>query len=164
MSELLIEKKRMLVESLGIYLEMNRLVAPLAARIMATLIINGEYGTSFEQLIKDLEASKSTISTHLTNLESQQIISFYTKCGDRKRYYIMKPGYISRKINQLIEQWRAEINIHKKVLEYKLAFNKNCNTPEEMVSITFHEQSIKFLADTIEYLTQQIKEFQKIEN
>ncbi|HTO15858.1 MAG TPA: ArsR family transcriptional regulator [Edaphocola sp.] len=163
MQKILNERKKGLIESLGIYLEKDKKVSPMAARILSTLILSCDNGTTFEKLVHDLEASKSTISTHLTNLESQNIISYFTKCGDRKRYYIIKPGYISRKISLLEEQWKTEIDLHKKVLEYKRSYNQQCENKEDFLPTTFQEQSLQFLENTLEYLEEQLNIFKTIE-
>lgn len=157
------KRKKDLIEKLGVYIEVERKVPPIAARILATLIINGCKGTTFDQLVTDLEASKSTISTHLTNLESQSSIVYFTKCGDRKRYYTMKSGYITRKINSLSEQWSREIELQKEVISYKNDFNQAHENEEDHLPVAFHEQSLQFLENTLEFLENQLIIFQNIE-
>lgn len=152
------EQKRKLIELLGVYLEQEKLVAPLAARILATLILNGSQGTTFEQLVKDLEASKSTICTHLNALEGQQKISYFTKCGDRKRYYFMAPGYVSRKIDALLSQWRKEKVLQEEVLEYKKNYNQLHNG--QQLTTTIHEDVLDFLGQAISFLEQLSPKFQ----
>lgn len=146
----LLEQKKKLIELLGVHFEQEKLVAPVAARILATLIINGSKGTTFEQLVIDLEAGKSTVCTHLNALEAQQRISYFTKCGDRKRYYCMAPGYVSRKIDSLITQWRQEKVLQEKVLEYKN--NYNHVHAEEPLTTTIHENVLDFFGHSIPFL------------
>lgn len=83
-------QKRNLIEKLGVQLEGDQL-APLAARILATLILTGKKGITFDELVRDLCAGKSTISTHLDHLQSSNRIKYFTKSGDRKRYFIINP-------------------------------------------------------------------------
>lgn len=157
------KRKKDLIEKLGVYIEVERKVPPIAARILATLIINGCKGTTFDQLVTDLEASKSTISTHLSNLELQNSIIYFTKCGDRKRYYTIKPGYITRKIRSLSEQWSREIELQKEIISYKNDFNRAQHKDENHLPVAFHEQSLHFLESTLEYLEKQLIIFQNIE-
>jgi len=79
-------KKESLIEKLGVHIESKDQLAPLAARILSTLILTGKKGATFESLVCELNASKSTISTHLTTLQAANRITYHTKCGDRKKY------------------------------------------------------------------------------
>lgn len=154
---LLIQKKK-LIESLGVYFEQDKLVAPLAARILATLVVNGHRGTTFEQLVNDLEASKSTVCTHLNALEAQQRICYFTKCGDRKRYYAMAPGYISRKINATLSMWQKEKELQKQLLSYKQNYNNE--NPDSAIPTDIHESVIDFLTQSITFFEDMAAKFQ----
>lgn len=156
LAELEAEKKR-LIETLGVYFEKEKQVAPLAARILATLIMNGECGTTFDQLVSELDASKSTIFTHLSNLETQEWITHFTKPGDRKRYYVMNPGYISHRINVLISQWQKEIDLRKQIMAYKKDFNRLM--PEKANNNASHENVLNFLIRSVEYFQKQTEEY-----
>lgn len=145
----LTEEKKRLVESLGVYFEQDKLTTPLAGRIKAILIINGEHGTTFEQIVSELGAGKSTVSTHLNNLIAQGNVQYFTKCGDRKRYFAMQPKYIANKIQSFITKWENEIDIHKQILNYKINYNKTNN--QNKLSLAKHEQSIQFLTDSIAF-------------
>ncbi len=146
-------QKKSLIEQLGVYFEKEKHLPPLAARILSTLILNGRYGTTFEELVTELGASKSTICTHLNSLIAQQRVSYFTKTGDRKRYFTMGTGYITNKIEQMVSHWKVEIELQKQVLAYKSALNKAC--PSRPLSLTFHEDALKFLTDAVEHFRQQ---------
>jgi DNA-binding transcriptional regulator GbsR (MarR family) len=73
-------------------MEKQEHLAPIAARIFATLLIYKEKGITFEDLVDFLEASKSTISTNLKTLQNLELIEFFTKSGDRKKYYYLSPA------------------------------------------------------------------------
>lgn len=151
-------QKKDLIEKLGVHFEKEIQLPPLASRIIATLILNGSSGITFEQLVTNLEASKSTIFTHLTSLEAQQRIQYFTKCGDRKRYYIISPGFINRKIEALLLLWNNEIKLQKEILAYLKAFNKI--HVQEPKSLTVHENALDFLSNTVKYFKEQIGNFQ----
>ena len=74
-----IERKN-LIEELGVHLEGDHL-APLAARILATLILSGKKGVTFEELVNELNAGKSTVSTHLDHLQNTNRVTYFTKPG-----------------------------------------------------------------------------------
>ncbi len=65
-------EKNRLIEQLGVVMEKKHQLAPIAARIMSTLVLNGQQGVTFEELVQNLCAGKSTISTHLDHLTGQQ--------------------------------------------------------------------------------------------
>lgn len=121
--EIGIEKER-LVEQLGVFMENEAQLAPMAARILSTLILVGKEGSTFDQLVNDLKASKSTISTHLENLQTTNKIKYYTKPGDRKRYFIINQNLMMNIIDDLLIRWQTEKEIHQAVLEYKKKMNE----------------------------------------
>src|SRR5690606_19961024 len=93
-----------LVERLGVFLEQEEQLAPLAARILAILLLTDKNGITFEQLVGDLRASKSTISTHLQSLLNNGRINYFTKQGDRKRYFTINPNRILKSIDDMMEK------------------------------------------------------------
>ena len=120
--ELELEKKK-LIEQLGVQLECEN-HAPVAARILSTLILTGKEGITFEELVQDLCASKSTISTHLDQLQNTDKVKYFTKPGDRKRYFIINPDLMLRKLDEMVKKWEAEMQIHESILNYKRKYNK----------------------------------------
>lgn len=83
------EEKLRLVESLGVHFENKDHLAPVAARILSYAILTGKQGVTFEDLVSNLCASKSTISTHLNHLQDLKKLEYFTKPGDRKKYFII---------------------------------------------------------------------------
>ncbi|GGF70390.1 GbsR/MarR family transcriptional regulator [Wenyingzhuangia marina] len=151
MDVLLKNQKCHLVEKLGIHFEKKEGLAPVAARVFSYIILNGKGGTTFEELIENLCASKSTISTHLTHLQGLNKLKYYTKIGDRKKYYIMNHDSMVQGINKTIEDWNKEMKIHQEVMSYKLTVNNLKETlNEEKFNVEFHKDFIEFLDKTIE--------------
>ncbi|MDO3695721.1 transcriptional regulator [Wenyingzhuangia sp. chi5] len=144
------KEKCELVEKLGVHFEKKEGLAPVAARVFSYIVLNGKGGTTFEELIENLCASKSTISTHLTHLQGLNKIKYYTKTGDRKKYYIMNYDSMVQGINKTIDDWNEEMKIHQEVMAYKLTVNQLKETPnEEKFNIEFHVDFIEFLNKTI---------------
>ena len=81
------ECKKQLIEDMGIHFESQYSIPPLAARIYAGLILSEEDGTTFEDCQIKRQASKSSISTSLNLLLKIGMITYFTKSGDRKRYF-----------------------------------------------------------------------------
>lgn len=140
------EEKYKLVEKLGVHFEHTDHLAPVAARILSYIILMGKAGATFEDLVSNLCASKSTISTHLTHLQSLDRISYFTKTGDRKKYFIINSANILQNIDNMITQWESEKDLHQEILEYKLKVNQLKSTLTELkFDLTFHNKYIEFL-------------------
>lgn len=141
------EKERNdLIERLGVCFEVNEKLAPLAARILSTLILTGEKGCSFEQLVTQLNASKSTISTHLNFLESSGRISYFTKKGERKRYFTVSKDHTVSMINGVISKWERQKAIHVDILDFKKRYNKlHQNEQEEQLDLDVHKNFLIFI-------------------
>lgn len=116
-------QKNNLIEELGVHLEGEQL-APLAARIFATLILSGKKGVTFEELVINLHAGKSSISTHLEHLQQTNRVKYFTKPGDRKRYFMVDPNLILNIMDEMINKWEKEKQLHTRIRQYKESSNK----------------------------------------
>ncbi|HZJ36616.1 MAG TPA: winged helix-turn-helix domain-containing protein [Gillisia sp.] len=138
-------QKKELVEKLGVNFEKLNKLAPVAARIFATLILTEKKGITFEELVEELNASKSTISTHLEHLQSLNKISYETRPGDRKRYFIIHPNLILNIIEEMIEKWNNEKSIHQDIIDYKEKRKQNTEKEEPECDIEFNKNFLIFL-------------------
>lgn len=139
------EEKKELIEQLGVQLETENL-APVAARIFATLILNGKQGITFEQLVNGLQASKSTVSAHLEHLQTTNKVKYFTKPGDRKRYFIINPELMLNVIDEMVHKWESQKKIHEKVLEYKRKHNEYVKGNEKIqFDLDFQKDFLTFL-------------------
>jgi DNA-binding transcriptional regulator GbsR (MarR family) len=139
-------KKFQLVEKLGVHFENIEQLAPVAARIMAYIILTGKAGTTFEDLVSDLCASKSTISTHLNHLQDLNKISYFTKIGNRKKYFVINPESLLQSITNMITQWESEKELHEEISNYKLEINKlDTTTTNLQFDLSYHNNYINFL-------------------
>src|SRR5690606_18841559 len=96
------KQKSALIEKLGVSIEQKEQLAPVAARIMAYIVLKGKSGTTFEDLTHDLCASKSTISTHLNHLYDLKKIDYFTKLGDRKKYFIINKDTLIQSMDNMV--------------------------------------------------------------
>ena len=138
-------EKQDLVERLGVFMEQKEQLAPVAARILAYIVLTGKFGTTFEDLVKDLSASKSTISTHLSHLASLKRIVYFTKTGDRKKYYTINEDSIIQNIDSMMESWMAQKELHLEIKEYKENANNTKTDKSFKFDLDFHDNYIKFL-------------------
>ena len=138
-------EKKVLVEKLGVNFEKSKILAPVAARIFATLILTEKKGITFEELVEVLNASKSTISTHLEHLQSLNKISYVTRPGDRKRYFIIHPNLILNYIDEMIEKWNNEKSIHQDIIDYKKKRKQKTEKEDPECDIEFNKNFLIFL-------------------
>jgi DNA-binding transcriptional regulator GbsR (MarR family) len=158
MKEEICKKKMDLVEKLGVHLENREQLAPVAARILAYIILTGKKGATFEDMVSILCASKSTISTHLNHLQDLNKIEYFTKTGDRKKYFIINKDTIIQHIDRMVKDWEYEHEIHLEIKEYKEKQNKEkIKNDDEKFNLDFHNDYIKFIDEA----TSSIKELKK---
>ena len=135
-----------LIEKLGVHLENREQLAPVAARILAYIILTGKVGSTFEDLVNILCASKSTISTHLNHLQDLKKIVYYTKTGDRKKYFIINEDMIIQHIDNMINEWKEVRELHLEIKHYKEQINtQKIENNSEKFELGFHNDYIKFL-------------------
>lgn len=138
-------QKQALVEKLGVFIESKDQLAPVAARILSYIILTGKKGTTFEDLVTILCASKSTISTHLNHLQDLKKIVYFTKAGDRKKYFVMNSDNIIQNIDAMIETWSLQKQLHIEIKEYKETANSKSTDETSRFDLDFHDNYIQFL-------------------
>lgn len=138
-------REEKLIEKLGVHIESREQLAPLAARIFASLVLKGRKGETFENLVEELNASKSTIFTHLTNLQASHRITYYTKPGDRKKYFIISPNAMLNSMDEMIENWNRERELHLEIAAYKTDMNKDIEDIDEQFDIGFHSEYLNYV-------------------
>lgn len=139
-------QRNQLIEELGVIIERKDQLAPVAARILSTLILTGQEGITFDRLVQSLNASKSTVSTHLDQLQTTNKIKYFTKPGDRKRYFVVNPNLTFDVIDEMTMQWETERAVHQKILEYKKMSNELCKEHKETsFDLSFQENLLIFL-------------------
>lgn len=142
------DKRKELIEELGVIIERKDQMAPVAARILSTLILTGQEGITFDRLVQNLNASKSTVSTHLDQLQTTNKIKYFTKTGDRKRYFVVNPNLTFDVIDQMTARWEMEKAVHEKILEYKTMSNELCrNEKETSFDLDFQKDLLVFLEE-----------------
>lgn len=150
MKQNICEKKMSLVEKLGVHLEDREQLAPVAARILAYIILTGKKGSTFEDMVTILCASKSTISTHLNHLQDLNKIEYFTKTGDRKKYFVINKGMVIHHIDNMVNKWGQEREMHLELKNYKETINNNkTENEDEKFDLSFHDDYIKFINGAI---------------
>ncbi|RMA58747.1 GbsR/MarR family transcriptional regulator [Ulvibacter antarcticus] len=81
------KEQAQLIEEIGLGIEERLRLSPLASRIYALLILSSYDGLTFEEIKEEIQATKSSTSVNINVLIQLNYISYYTKPGDRKRYF-----------------------------------------------------------------------------
>lgn len=152
MEDKLQSQKGRLVEKLGVHFENKGGLAPVAARILSYVILTGKKGVTFEDLVLNLCASKSTISTHLNHLQDLKKIQYFTKTGDRKKYFIINHDTMVQGINEMLNEWQEQKELHIEIKDYKIRVNELLEE-EEKFNLNFHTIYTDYLDEAIQSIT-----------
>ncbi len=145
MTNKICKEKQDLVERLGVFMEQKEQLAPVAARILSYIVLTGKNGSTFDDLVRDLCASKSTISTHLNHLTDLKRIVYFTKPGDRKKYYTINEDSIIQSIDAMMDSWIIQKELHLEIRNYKENANNKMSSQDSQFDLDFHDNYIKFL-------------------
>ena len=147
-------QKKLLVERYGLFMEKQEKLTPIAARIFATLLVNKENISTFDELVTFLGASKSTISTNLKSLQKSDTVYFFTKPGDRKKYFTLNPiGFLSR-IEDDLKMYKTEHQLLTEVVDFKKEANEILNNTDEKFELSQDTPYLDYLTNTITIIKQ----------
>lgn len=143
-----------IIETLGLHLEEEYNLPPLAARIYAILILTDKDGLTFEDCLERRGASKSSISTSLNLLVNMDMVTYFTKPGDRKRYFTTakKKTFFLSKLQESLKRVETEKNIITMVMNYH---EKHCpkkyeeSRPKTSVYLDYVHKNERNLLDSI---------------
>lgn len=146
-----IHKQKILVEKIGHHFDKEGL-QPIASRILALLMVMDKEQYTFEDIVEELNISKSSASNALRNLEIRQVIESITLPGDRKRYFQIKRHNVFSSIDEYEKKIRTHKDLLDNVLELKGDRNSwNYQFFSEMVDM------LEFFLDKMEYLKEEYK-------
>lgn len=133
------EEKRQLIEEVGLHLESSHKLTPLASRIYAIMILSSKDGFSFEEIMAITQASKSSVSTNITLLVQLNYVEFYTKSGDRKRYFRGTNNYLKLTLQEYYQTIEKELKLVKKINLFNQEHNPTKFVENESMGIFFQE-------------------------
>ncbi|MCK0161334.1 transcriptional regulator [Allomuricauda sp. F6463D] len=151
------EQKKKLIEELGIHLENQHDIPPLAARLYAMLVVTDRDGLSFDECKMIRSASKSSISSSLNLLLKLGLINYFTKPGDRKRYFKTSAAntfYIT-KLEEKLKRIEQENRIITKIRKYNQTYSPErfeINKERAEIYHSFIKQSEELLSNTLNSL------------
>lgn len=146
------QEKKNLVEVLGLFFQDRHKLPPLAARIYAILVLSSDEGYTFDELMEITQASKSSVSTNLNLLISLKYIEFYTKTGNRKRYFRSSGSYITNMLHEHLEAITKELEMVQKINDFNRSNNPQISEKRLVIGKTFQhylETEKKSLKETL---------------
>jgi len=150
------EHKKKLIEEVGLHFEKAKQMSPLAARIYAIMILSPYDGHTFDEILEMTCASKSSVSTQLNLLLQLKKVEYFTKSGDRKRYFRASKSYLINTLKEDLERVKEEIALINKITEFDSLYNQHKYEEHGVISVLFRAYLIKQqgnMKDTIEKMS-----------
>lgn len=113
-----VTKQKELIEHIGRQNEREGF-QPVSARILGLLMVMDKEEYTFDEIVEEMQISKSSASTALKNLEIRGIIEYVTYPGDRKRYFRFVSGEIDGMINEMENNMKKKLAIINQIIELK---------------------------------------------
>lgn len=149
-------EKQKLIEEIGVHFEKVHNLAPLAARIYVIMILSPNDGHTFDEIIKITGASKSSVSTQLNLLMQINKVEYFTKPGDRKRYFRSNRTYLKNNLLDQLNQVKVDIRLIEKIHDFNAEFNAEKFEKTGGVATLYKEYLVaqkQNLQNTIEQMT-----------
>lgn len=110
------EHQKELIGKLNVYLEKNGM-QPVAAKVMALLMVVDEPELTFDEIQESLQISKSATSNGINYLLDTHRIEYVSKVGERKRYFRNRITNWKDSYLESVERIKELNHIFKAILE-----------------------------------------------
>ncbi|MCH7400317.1 GbsR/MarR family transcriptional regulator [Belliella kenyensis] len=142
------EKKRALIEKIGVHFEFKGM-QPLFGRIIGLMLVHERAEVTFEEIVDELNVSKSAVSNALTFLQATGKVAYHTKPGDRKRYFhLPMKDFTSDMEKELMEIVKFEEVLEEVLVERgETNADFNCSLKEFLNFIKFIKMEIPVLIE-----------------
>jgi DNA-binding transcriptional regulator GbsR (MarR family) len=150
-----LKKQKELIEEIGIYFDKEGF-QPIAGRILALLMVMDKERFTFDEIVEELQISKSAASITLRNLEIRGNIEYITLPGERKRYFQLN----RKNIFTIINKFEKKLLKTKKFLNYVLELKENKTSPN---AVFFNEllDLIQLIYNSVEKCKEEYKSNEK---
>lgn len=132
-------EKKTLIEEVGLHFQEGHNLSPLAGRIFALLMLSKKEGFSFEQMVEITGASKSSVSTNINLLVQMKFVEYYTKPGDRKRFFRMTRSNLRISLEEKLDDLEKELLIVEKINSFNCTNNPQKFEKEENIGLLLQE-------------------------
>ncbi|TYB78160.1 MarR family transcriptional regulator [Bizionia saleffrena] len=151
-----------LIEDIGMGIEERAGLSPLASRIYALLTMTSYDGLTFDEIKESIEASKSSISVNIKVLLQLRYIEYYTKPGDRKRYFKVSKYFQIKFLEIYMDALEKQITLVDKINNYNKEFQKEKFVNEESLGLITRDYLTK-MRDLVAVTIAKIAEFKTTE-
>lgn len=139
-----INRQKELIEELGNHVARHG-GQQLCGRILGLLSFSDAEEFTFDEIVSELQVSKSSVSVAINNLLMTNKIEYFTRSGDRKRYFRIK----SKPMGEAIEEMMKDIN-HLYELQQKALSLKPDKESRSAKNIQKMIQGIGFFRQTLD--------------
>jgi len=143
-----IAKQKELIEAIGQYMERQG-YPPVAGRILGLLIVMDKEEYTFEEIVEEMQISKSTASNALKNLELRNTIEYVTYPCDRKRYFRISFSDISF----IVQETEKKFTQYAEFMDRVVSLKKNPNSKNAFLC--------KKISDSAKFFLSKVEEFKK---
>ena len=126
-----VRKQKELVETLGRHLE-DEGFQPTAGRVLGLLMIMDKERFTFDEIVEELNISKSSASIALKNLQIRGDIDYVTLPGDRKRYFEIK----RKDAVNIMDEFEKKLHQFKGLLHQINSLKADPNSPNSQFFAT----------------------------
>ena len=135
---------------MNVYLEKNGM-QPVAAKVLALLMVVDEPELTFDEIQESLQISKSATSNGINYLLDTQRIDYVSKVGERKRYFKTRITNWKESYLESLERIKQLNQIFKAILE-------------DSHKIPQQEEKLREIVSFIDFMSDEIREsYQKWE-
>ncbi len=113
-----LRKQKELIEYIGIQHQREG-YQPVAARIVGLLMVMDKEEYTFEEIVEEMQISKSAVSMALKNLEIRGMIEYVTYPGDRKRYFRFVSNRTDGIFNEIQDKLKQNLETIRQIIELK---------------------------------------------
>lgn len=93
---------------------------PLAAKIYAYLLFDFDReGLAFDDFVEIFSSCKSSVSTNLNLLITQQLIIDRSRIDERKRYFVINEDYTKIRLRGIVDRLTEEVQIIENVTAFR---------------------------------------------
>jgi DNA-binding transcriptional regulator GbsR (MarR family) len=123
-SEERVREQKELVETIGRHFEEEGF-QPTAGRILALLMVMDKERFTFDEIVEELNISKSSASIALKNLQLRGDVDYVTLPGDRKRYFEIK----KKDAVAMMDEFEKKMHEFRDLLEKINSLKADPNSP-----------------------------------
>lgn len=156
------KEQEKLIEKIGLGIEEQLNLSPIASRIYALLILSSDGGLTFEGIRNVIQASKSSTSININVLTQLGYVRFYTKPGDRKRYFKLAKYASLMSLEGYIQTVVKEMEMVEIINSFNKMYFPEKFTNEESLGNIYQDYLIE-KQRLVERTINRMQEFQSVE-